>query len=239
MEGALPPKDLTPQSHVPPAPAPPSRRAAPGWMLAIPESVSWPRRLPGRLGCLPRSPATSTLCGPTAAAGHPPPRPSSPPSSGSGRVCPGPDPRRDAPHLGSAAWTPCALCPQPPRLPDQVRLLQRGHQPHRRHQQDGPQGLRPLLPRALPAPRPAGVSATLQTGPPRPAQPPPTPPCRLTTTALPSAGTWSPAARPAPSGGGSPRPPGRGAAPGDRSGDPAGQMLPGTPRCPGRPHKKA
>ncbi|XP_040322152.1 glutamine-dependent NAD(+) synthetase isoform X3 [Herpailurus yagouaroundi] len=45
---------------------------------------------------------------------------------------------------------------QPPRLPDQVRLLQRGHQPHRRHQQDGPQGLRPLLPRALPAPRPAG-----------------------------------------------------------------------------------
>uniref|UniRef100_A0A673U835 Glutamine-dependent NAD(+) synthetase n=1 Tax=Suricata suricatta TaxID=37032 RepID=A0A673U835_SURSU len=45
---------------------------------------------------------------------------------------------------------------QPPRLPDQVRLLQRRHQPRGRDQQDGPQGLRPVLPRAFPAPCPAG-----------------------------------------------------------------------------------
>ncbi|XP_036918496.1 glutamine-dependent NAD(+) synthetase isoform X3 [Sturnira hondurensis] len=60
---------------------------------------------------------------------------------------------------GRAGRTPGARVRQrgrePPGLPDQVRLLQRRHQPHRRDQQDRPAHLRPVLPRALPASRPA------------------------------------------------------------------------------------
>ncbi|KAM7087398.1 glutamine-dependent NAD(+) synthetase isoform 8-T9 [Molossus nigricans] len=60
---------------------------------------------------------------------------------------------------GCSGWTSGAGIGQrgrePPGLSDQVRLLQRGHQPHRRDQQDGPAGLHPVLRRALPAPRPA------------------------------------------------------------------------------------
>uniref|UniRef100_A0A8D1IXX0 Glutamine-dependent NAD(+) synthetase n=1 Tax=Sus scrofa TaxID=9823 RepID=A0A8D1IXX0_PIG len=49
----------------------------------------------------------------------------------------------------------CQRGREPPRLPDQVRLLQRRHQPHRRDQQDRPESLRPALQGALPAARPA------------------------------------------------------------------------------------
>ncbi|XP_070283220.1 glutamine-dependent NAD(+) synthetase isoform X2 [Myotis yumanensis] len=60
-----------------------------------------------------------------------------------------------AAHGGSSKENLALQNVQPPGLPDQVRLLQRRHQSHRRHQQDGPAGLRRVLPRALPAPRPA------------------------------------------------------------------------------------
>ncbi|XP_066893913.1 glutamine-dependent NAD(+) synthetase isoform X2 [Kogia breviceps] len=58
-------------------------------------------------------------------------------------------------HGGSSRESLALQNVQPPRLPDQVRLLQRRHQPHRRRQQDGPESLRPALHAALPASRPA------------------------------------------------------------------------------------
>lgn len=60
-------------------------------------------------------------------------------------------------RIGSPSGLLCSLLLQPPRLPDQVRLLQRRHQPHRRDQQDRPESLRPALQGALPAARPAEV----------------------------------------------------------------------------------
>lgn len=70
-----------------------------------------------------------------------------------------------APRLADPSHrTPCSLLLQSPRLPDQVRLLQCRHQPHRRDQQDGPESLHPALHRALPAPRPAAVSAAARPG---------------------------------------------------------------------------
>ncbi|XP_028335103.1 glutamine-dependent NAD(+) synthetase isoform X14 [Physeter macrocephalus] len=58
-------------------------------------------------------------------------------------------------HGGSSRESLALQNVQPPRLPDQVRLLQRRHQPHWRGQQDGPESLRPALHGALPASRPA------------------------------------------------------------------------------------
>ncbi|XP_043779990.1 glutamine-dependent NAD(+) synthetase isoform X4 [Cervus elaphus] len=62
---------------------------------------------------------------------------------------------RFAVHGGSGRENLALQNVQPPRLPDQVRLLQRRHQPHRRDQQDGPESLRPALHGTLPAFRPA------------------------------------------------------------------------------------
>ncbi|XP_042094104.1 glutamine-dependent NAD(+) synthetase isoform X8 [Ovis aries] len=64
---------------------------------------------------------------------------------------------RFAVHGGSDRENLALQNVQPPRLPDQVRLLQRRHQPHRWDQQDGPESLCPALCGALPASRPAEV----------------------------------------------------------------------------------